>query len=75
VCPAEAGAEPKVCELDVSVGVDENVVWLDVPVDESHLMHALYRAHQLTDVKSAQGKNALFLKYGLGGQTIVNEKT
>ncbi len=52
--PAEAGAEPKVGELDVPVGVNENVVRLDVPMDETHLVHALHRAHQLAYVEPEQ---------------------
>ena len=54
VGPAEAGAESKVGELDVPVGVDQDVVGLDVPMDEAHLVHAVHRAHQLGDVKSKQ---------------------
>ncbi len=52
--PAEAGAEPKVCELDMPVRVNEDVVRLDVPVDETHLVHALHRAHQLAYVEPDQ---------------------
>jgi hypothetical protein len=54
VGPAEACTEPKVCELDVPVGVYEDVVRLDVPVDETHLVHALHRAHQLAYVEPEQ---------------------
>ena len=50
--PAEASAESKVGELDVPVGVDQDVVGLDVPMNEAHLVHAVHRAHQLRDVKS-----------------------
>ena len=29
----------------------QNVVWLDVPVDEAHLVHAVHSADQLGDVE------------------------
>jgi hypothetical protein len=61
VRPTEAGAEAKVCELDVTVGVDEDVVRLDVAVDEAHFVDALHCAHQLTDVKPKQQQNPCFL--------------
>jgi len=35
VCPPESGAEAEVGELDVTLGVDENVVGLDVPVNNA----------------------------------------
>lgn len=54
VCPAEAGAEPKVRQLYVSVSVYQNVVRLDVSVDEAHLMDALQSAGELGDVKLSQ---------------------
>ena len=41
VSPPEAGAEAKVGELDVALGIDEDVVGLDVPMDEAHSVHAL----------------------------------
>jgi hypothetical protein len=36
VGPPEAGTEAEVCQLDVAVGVDEDVVGLDVAMDEPH---------------------------------------
>ena len=51
VGPPESGAEAEVGELDVALGVDENVVGLDVPVDEAHLVHAVDGTRQLGDVE------------------------
>ena len=51
VRPSKASAEPKVSELDVTHLVNQDVVWLDVAVDESHLVHAVHGADQLTDVE------------------------
>ena len=31
----------------------QNVVWLDVPVDEAHLVHTVHSADQLGDVEPA----------------------
>ena len=56
VRPAEASAEAEVRELDVAVGVDEDVVRLDVPVDEAHLVNAVHRHHQLRYVKPEEIK-------------------
>ena len=39
--PPEASAEAEVCQLYVSVDINENVVRLDVPVNEAHLVNAL----------------------------------
>ena len=39
--PPEARAEAEVCQLYVSVHINENVVRLDVPVNEAHLVDAL----------------------------------
>ena len=40
VRPSEASAEPKICgELDV--------FWLNIAVDEAHLVHTVHCAHQL----------------------------
>ena len=33
------------------VATYQNVVWLDVPVDEAHLVHAVHSADQLGDVE------------------------
>lgn len=41
VRPAEARAQTKVRQFDVSIQVDKNVVGLDVAVDEAHLVDAL----------------------------------
>ena len=51
VSPPEPGAESEVRQLDVSGGVDENVVRLDVAMDEAHAVHTLDRARQLGYVK------------------------
>ena len=51
VGPPEAGAQTKVGQLDVAVGVDQDVVGLDVAVDEAHLVDAVNGAHQLRDVE------------------------
>ena len=53
VGPPKPSAQPEVCQLDVAVAVDEDVVRLDVSVDEAHLVNAVHRADQLTDVKPA----------------------
>lgn len=53
VGPPKPSAQPEVCQLDVAVAVDEDVVRLDVSVDETHLVNAVHRADQLTDVKPA----------------------
>ena len=49
--PSEACTEAKVCEFDVSVSVYEDVIGLDVSVDETHLVDALYSTHKLADVE------------------------
>ena len=51
VSPSEAGAETKVSEFDVTIAINEDVVWLDVSVDESHLVNTVHSTDQLTDVK------------------------
>ena len=54
--PPEAGTETKICQFDVSIAINEDVVWLDVSVNETHLMNALYRTHQLSDVEPGEGE-------------------
>ena len=54
VSPPEASTETKVCELDVALGVDEDVVGLDVPMDEAHGMNALHSARPFSNVKSGK---------------------
>lgn len=54
VCPAEARAQTKVRQLDVSIQVDKNVVGLDVAVDEAHLVDALDGQCQLRHVEACQ---------------------
>ena len=54
VSPSEPRAQPEVCQLDVAVAVDEDVVGLDVSVDEAHLVNAVHCADQFTDVKPAK---------------------
>ncbi len=56
VGPPEAGTEAEVCQLDVAVGVDEDVVGLDVAVDEPHGVNAFDGANQLGNVKSLKKK-------------------
>lgn len=41
VCPAETCAQTKVCQFDVSIQVNEDIVRFDVTVDEAHLVDAL----------------------------------
>lgn len=52
--PPEASAKAKVGQLYVSVSVYEDVVWLDVSVDEAHLVDALHSAGELCDVELCQ---------------------
>ena len=59
VGPPETGAEAEVCELDVAVGVDEDVVGLDVAMDEPHRMNAVDGTCQLGDVKSVKEKDKI----------------
>ena len=54
VRPSEAGAQPEVCEFDVSAAVDENVVRLDVAVYEAHPVHAVDRQNQFGDEELRQ---------------------
>ena len=56
VSPSEAGAEPEVRELDVTIVVKEDVVRLDVAVDEAHLVNTVHSTHQLTDVEPENNK-------------------
>ena len=53
VSPSEACTEAKVRKFDVPVAVYQDVVRLDVPVDEAHLVNAVHGAHQLADVEPA----------------------
>ena len=57
MCPAETGAEPEVGQLDVSVGVYEYVVGLNVPVNEAHLVDAVHSTHQLRDIEPTREQN------------------
>ena len=50
--PAETGAEAKICEFDVSVMANQNVVWFNITMDEAHGVHALHGANQFGYVKS-----------------------
>jgi hypothetical protein len=59
VSPPEPRAEPEVSELDVSVGVDEDVVRLDVAVDEPHRVNALNGASQFGNVKSGMANSMI----------------
>ena len=43
VRPTKSGAKAKICQFDVAVLSDENVIRLDVAMDESHLVYAFYR--------------------------------
>jgi hypothetical protein len=54
VGPPEPGAEAEVCELDVAVGVDEDVVRLDVAMDEPHRVNTVDSTGQLGNVKSVE---------------------
>ena len=53
MCPPETGAKAEIGQLDVPHLVDEDVVRLDVPVDEAHLMNAVHGTDKLTDIKPA----------------------
>lgn len=55
VRPAEACAQTKVSQLDVSVQVNEDVVGLDVAVDETHLVDTLDGQCELRHVEARQG--------------------
>ena len=56
VCPPEPGAKAEIGELDVPHLVNEDVVRLDVPVDEPHLMNAVHGADKFTDIKPANSE-------------------
>jgi len=51
VSPTEAGAQSEVCQSNVSVAVDENVVRFNVTMYEAHRVHRLYSEDQLRDVE------------------------
>ena len=53
VCPPETGAEAKVCEFDMTTSINEDIVWLDVTVDEAHVVNRLDSRSQLSNVKPA----------------------
>ena len=59
VSPAEARAETEVCQLDVAVFIDQDVVRLYIPVNETHLVNTVYRQNQLADVKPIKEKKNL----------------
>jgi len=54
VSPAEPGTQSKVGQPDVTVLVDEDVVWFDVSVDEPHGVHGLNGKYELRDVELSQ---------------------
>ena len=35
--------EPKITEFNVSLVIYENVIWLQIPMNVTHLVHRLYR--------------------------------
>ena len=51
VSPSEPSTEAKVCQLDVTVGVNQDVVRFDVSVDEPHLVNTVHGANQLAYIK------------------------
>ena len=54
MCPSKSCAQTKVCELDVTVGSNEDVVRFDVAMNESHPMDRLYGTDELCDVEERQ---------------------
>ena len=56
VCPAETGAQAKVCQFYVSISIDQNIVWFNVAVNETHFMNTLHCAHQLRNIESMDEK-------------------
>ena len=62
VSPSKSSAEAKVCQLDVTVGVNQDIVRFDVSVDETHLVNTVHCANQLADVKPGERNSIQILK-------------
>ena len=54
--PPEASTKAKVCQLDVTIGINQNIVRFDISMDKSHLVNTINCTNQLTDVEP-EGKN------------------
>ena len=52
VGPMKPGTQSEICQLQVSSLVNQNVVWFDVPVNESQFVNALDRTNKLCDVET-----------------------
>ena len=63
VCPAETGAQAKVCQFYVSISIDQNIVWFNVAVNETHFMNTLHCAHQLRNIESMDEKKKKALQF------------
>ena len=53
VGPSEPCAQTKICELDVTISPNEDVVRFDVTVDESHSVDRLYGTDELCNVEES----------------------
>ncbi len=56
VRPPEPSAEAEIGQLNVTLGVDQNVVRLDVAMDEAQLVDAFNGADQFGSVKPVRKK-------------------
>ncbi len=45
VRPAETSTKPKVSQLNMTVTINKNVVWLDITVNKTHFMYAFHSAY------------------------------
>lgn len=54
VSPSKSSAETKICELDVAIGSNEDVVWLDVTMNESHLVDRFDSTDKFSNVEESE---------------------
>jgi hypothetical protein len=65
VRPAEAGTQPKIRQLDVTVSVDQNIVRFNISVDEAHFVDALNGTDQFRYVKPLKTKSIFIHSFKL----------
>lgn len=54
VCPPKASAQTKISEFNVAIAINKNVIWLDITVNKTHLVHALNCTNQFPNVESVE---------------------
>ena len=69
VSPSESSTKSKISQFDMSVTANQDIIWFDITMDETHFVDGGYGINQFCSVESSQIFPEIFFRSNIFNKT------